>query len=276
LREEPGGDIDERRCGVSGDSGGRGGRRILAQGGNAFDAAIAVAFAQGVTNPIGCGIGGLAFIHAYSARHDAGLFLNASVAIGSAPAPERFRTDLVGRSERVGRYLVRGDPNQMGYASIMTPGFVAGMGELWTRFGGGRVPWADLVRPAAELAEDGFEVYPYLACYYTFEGADRPGYPDIHRKLANDPRAAALYIPEGAVPAVGDRLRQTEMGRTLVSKMGGSTGSRNFRRPLWTNCDGWATRSRSRHTWAAIRPCRSTVPRSAAARPARGDGAGIA
>ena len=191
------------------------GRQILARGGNAFDAAVAAAFAQGVTNPIGCGIGGLAFIQTYSSAHDAGVYLNASVSIGSGEVPQRFRTDLVGRSERVGRYLVRGEPNQMSYPSIMTPGFVAGMDELARRFGSGRVPWADLIHPAAELAEKGFDLYPYLAAYYTFEGQGRPGYPDVHRKLANDPRAAALYTPGGAVPSVGFRLRQETMGRTL-------------------------------------------------------------
>jgi gamma-glutamyltranspeptidase/glutathione hydrolase len=191
------------------------GRRVLAAGGNAFDAAVAAAFAQGVANPIGCGLGGLAFVQVYSAGHDVGVYLNASVAIGSGQVPPRFRADLVGRSERVGRYLVRGDPNQMGYASIMTPGFVAGMGALAARFGSGRVAWADLVTPAAELAEAGFDVYPYLAVYYTFEGPDRPGYPDVRRKLANDADAAALYLPGGAVPGVGHRMTQTEMARTL-------------------------------------------------------------
>jgi gamma-glutamyltranspeptidase/glutathione hydrolase len=191
------------------------GRRILASGGNAFDAAVAAAFAQGVVNPIGCGLGGLAFVQVYSASHDVGVYLNASVAIGSGQIPPRFHVDLVGRSERVGRYLIRGDPNQMGYGSIMTPGFVAGMGALAARFGGGRIAWADLVRPAAELAEGGFDVYPYLALYYTFEGPDRPGYPDVRRKLAHDPRAEALYMPGGAVPAVGYRLKQAEMARTL-------------------------------------------------------------
>jgi len=191
------------------------GRQILARGGNAFEAAVAAAFAQGVANPIGCGIGGLAFIQTYSASHDAGLYLNASVSVGSGAVPERFRTDLVGRSERVGRYLVRGEPNQMSYPSIMTPGFVAGMDEVARRFGSGRVSWADLIHPAATLAEEGFDLYPYLAAYYTFEGQGRPGYPDVRQKLANDPRAAALYLPGGSVPAVGYRLKQEAMGRTL-------------------------------------------------------------
>ncbi len=191
------------------------GRQMLAKGGNAVDAAVATAFAQGVTNPLGCGIGGLAFIQVYSPAHDVCVYLNASVSIGSASDGRRFISGLTGRSERVGRYLVEGDPNQFGYASIMTPGFVAGMGELAARFGSGRVSWSDLVAPAAALADEGFALYPYLAQYYTFEGPDRPGYPDVFRKLSRDPRASSQYLPGGRIPALGATLRQPELARTL-------------------------------------------------------------
>lgn len=191
------------------------GRQVLEAGGNAVDAAVATAFAQGVANPLGCGIGGLAFIQVYSAAHEVGMYLNASVAIGSASDGRRFLDGLTGRSERVGRYLVEGDPNQMGYPSIMTPGFIAGMGELWTRFGSGRVSWNDLVAPSAALADEGFPIYPYLERYYTFEGPDRPGYPDVFRKLSVDARAAARYLPGGRVPSTGYHLRQPQMARTL-------------------------------------------------------------
>ncbi len=191
------------------------GRRILTQGGNAFDAAIATAFAQGVANPLGCGIGGHASITLYSASHDISLYLNAQVAIGSACDPLRFIAGLSGRLESVGRYLVEGDINQMGYASIMTPGFVAGMGEFAERFGSGQISWAEIVSPAAELAAGGFEVYPYLASYYTFEGPDQPGYPGIFRKLALDKHAAAIYLPNGGIPPVGFLLRQEELAATL-------------------------------------------------------------
>lgn len=191
-------------------------RRVFEQGGNAFDASVAAAFAQGVANPLGCGLGGHASIQAYSARDDVVLYLNAAVAIGSGPGLNRILRTAAGRSERVGRYLMPGDMNQLGYSSIMIPGFSAGLGELATRFGSGRVEWRDLVRPAEELAAGGFDVYPYLASYYTFEGEDRPGYPDVFRKLRQDERAAALYLPNGTPPPVGYVLRQPDMAATLA------------------------------------------------------------
>src|SRR5690349_22812991 len=83
-------------------------RRIFKQGGNAFDASVAAAFAQGVANPLGCGLGGHACIQAYSAKHDVGVLLNASVAIGSGPGLNRIMRTATGRSERAGRYLIPG------------------------------------------------------------------------------------------------------------------------------------------------------------------------
>lgn len=199
---------------------------MLARGGNAADAAVAAAFAQGVANPLGCGIGGHAAIQVYSATDDVGLYLDALVSVGSGSDPERFVRNLTGRSERIGRYLIEGDTNQMGYSSIMIPGFVAGMGELAARFGSGRVSWAEMLQPAVDLAAGGIHVYPYLATYYTFEGPDRPGYPGIFRKLASNPRAASLYLPGGNVPTVGHLLTQEELAITLRRIAAG--GAREF------------------------------------------------
>lgn len=193
----------------------RAGARILEEGGNAFDAAVAAAFAQGVTNPLGCGLGGHACIQLYAGAQDVGVYLNGSVAIGSGPGLDRIMSRAVPRSERVGRYLIPDDLNQLGYTSVMVPGFTAALGELARRFGSGRIAWRELVRPAQELAADGFEVYPYLHSYYTFEGPDKPGYPDVFRKLRRDAAAAALYLPNGAPPPVGYTLRQPDMAATL-------------------------------------------------------------
>jgi gamma-glutamyltranspeptidase / glutathione hydrolase len=187
---------------------------IFEQRGGAFEAAVSAAFAQGVALPLGCGLAGMA--HILVARPDWGepRFLNASVAVGSAAEPAVFEDAFLGRSEQAGRYLVRGDRNQLGYTSIMTPGFVRGMDEVF-RLSSGRIGWRALLAAAAKLAHEGFHVYPYLARYYTFEGGDRPGYPDVHRKLANDDRGRARYLPRGQPIPAGTLLRQPEYGRTL-------------------------------------------------------------
>jgi gamma-glutamyltranspeptidase/glutathione hydrolase len=190
------------------------GERILALGGTALEAAVAAAAVQGVTNPLGCGLGGMAHIMVVRRGWPAPRFLNASVAVGSRAEPGIFEEAFMGRSERAGRYLIDGDRNQLGYESIMTPGFVRGMDAL-LGMGEGRLRWPMLLEPAASAATDGFPVYPYLETYYTFEGGDRPGYPDVFRKLSQDAAARDRYLPGGRPMRTGEIMRQPEYGRTL-------------------------------------------------------------
>lgn len=190
------------------------GERIFAGGGTALEAAVAAAAVQGVTNPLGCGLGGMAHIMVVRRGWPAPRFLNASVAVGSRAEPGVFEEAFLGRSERAGRYLIAGDRNQLGYESIMTPGFVRGM-ETLLHLGGGCLGWPALFEPAAGIAGDGFPVYPYLESYYTFEGGDRPGYPDVFRKLGRDAAARERYLPGGRPMRTGETMRQPEYGRTL-------------------------------------------------------------
>jgi gamma-glutamyltranspeptidase/glutathione hydrolase len=186
----------------------------LGETGSAIDAAIAGAFAQAVTNPLGTGIGGMAHIMLLAAGQEAPVYLNASVETGSQATTAAFSADFIGRSERAGRYLVKGDRNQLGYQSIMTPGFVRGMSRLQADGRASR-SWEELVRPAVRLAEEGFAVDRYLADYFTFEGPSRPGYPDIFEKLADADAARATYLPDGRPMSQGEKLSQPDYGRTL-------------------------------------------------------------
>ena len=186
----------------------------LSVAGGAVDAAIAGAFAQAVTNPLGTGIGGMAHIMLLLPDQRVPIYLNASVETGSLATTDTFAPDFVGRSERAGRYLVAGDRNQLGYQSIMTPGFVRGMARL-REIGQAKLPWEDLVRPAAQLASDGFTVDRYLADYFTLEGPSRPGYPDIFEKLANADDARRTYMPDGGPMTEGEELRQPAYAHTL-------------------------------------------------------------
>ncbi|HLY22737.1 MAG TPA: gamma-glutamyltransferase [bacterium] len=196
------------------------GEGIFAQGGTALEAAVAAAAVQGVTNPLGCGLGGMAHIMVARRGWPAPRFLNASVAVGSRAEPGVFEEAFMGRSERAGRYLIADDRNQLGYESIMTPGFVRGMDAL-LGLGDGRLRWPALLEPAAGIAADGFPVYPYLETYYTFEGGDRPGYPDVFRKLGPDAAARDRYLPGGRPMRTGETMRQPEYGRTLARVAGG-------------------------------------------------------
>ncbi|MDR7419176.1 MAG: gamma-glutamyltransferase [Armatimonadota bacterium] len=187
----------------------------LRQGGNAADAAVAAAFAQCVTDPLMCGIGGTAVGLARRGPDGPVRVVDAAVVTGSVPVPQEWQTGYVGRAETIGRYIVRGEGNQLGYASVMVPGFVRGAQHLYANFGSGRLAWRTLLEPAIGLAADGFEVFPYIAAFWA-DTEDRPGYPSLTRKMACTPDGGRIFLKPGGRPyAAGDRLVQHDLARTL-------------------------------------------------------------
>lgn len=125
------------------------GARMLHQGGNAADAAIAAAAAMAVTAPHMCGLGGDLFALVVDG-HQEPAALNASGRAGSGADPQRLRDE--GASEL---------PFLQDIRSVTVPGCVDGLVTLHQRFA--RLPMAELLAPAQRLAEGGFPVSPTLA-----------------------------------------------------------------------------------------------------------------
>ena len=198
------------------------GRDVFAGGGNAADAAVATAFAQAVTDPLMCGLGGTGLLYYHDGNRREGTVLNCEVAVGSRPVPRAWADEYVGRAETIGRYIIQGEANQVGHWSVMIPGFVRGCWTAYQRFGSGRISWADLLAPSVRLAEEGFVVYPYIADQWV-DLADapgfpqgKPGYPGLATKLSATPDAGKIYLkPDGSVFESGDVLRQPELARTI-------------------------------------------------------------
>jgi len=191
------------------------GGAILRAGGNAADAAIATAFAQGVVDPIYCGIGGTF----------AGLFYDAAtgrtqIVSGGLRAPRAAHAGMWKITGQWGAvWMVEGDRNRLGYEASTVPGFVRGAGEAHRRFGSGRISWAEIIAPSIELAAEGFLVYPYLYRLW-MPGNDRMrGFietGDGPRILSRTPECARIYLhPDGSVYEIGERLVQTDYARTL-------------------------------------------------------------
>lgn len=205
------------------------GSDALTRGGTAVEAAIACAFAQGVVNPLLCGIGGTALLLHYDAGTRLPAVVNGEVAIGSM-IPGEWPALTLGRTETVGRYAIRGDRNQMGYNAVMVPGFVAACWEAWNS-GPRNLPWSALLAPAEKLAGDGFAIDPYIARYWDEGvGSDAAptgdGYPDLKTKLSTSADARDIYLNNGARYRTGDFLRQTEYARSLARL--GSAGGADF------------------------------------------------
>jgi gamma-glutamyltranspeptidase/glutathione hydrolase len=165
------------------------GLEVLQAGGNAVDAAVAVAFALAVVDPsqTGLGAGGtMVAWHGQPARADAVLFYART---GADPAwaeadSAATRAPINGRAAGV-------------------PGAVAGLLEAHAKWG--RLPRARVIAPAIRLASQGFTVSPLLA---NTTAASR-------NKLAADSAAAALFLPGGQPLRAGDRLVQPELAATL-------------------------------------------------------------
>ena len=197
------------------------GQQVFERGGNAADAAIAAAFVQGVVDPFMCSLGGTSTAMIWDARRQDLYTLNCAASVGSVPPPAHWLEQVLGTLETVGRVAIEGNENQLGYKSIMVPGFVRGAQELHHRLGSGMIPWRDLVTPAAEIAERGFVVGPHLAhCWLPADDAGHPssvpGSPIFDDKIHATPDATATFMKDGnGRYQAGDRLVQRDLAGTL-------------------------------------------------------------
>jgi len=168
------------------------GLRMLWQGGNAVDAAVAAAAAMTVCEPTGNGLGSDAFCILWdgSALHG----LNASGRAPQAWTPDYFHRKY-GQSTRT--------PPQRGMDAVTVPGAVSAWVALSERFG--KLPFADLMAPAAEIAERGYAVPVVLQGKWA---AAAPG-------LQSQPGFAQSFLPRGRAPRVGELFTFPAAARAL-------------------------------------------------------------
>jgi gamma-glutamyltranspeptidase/glutathione hydrolase len=187
------------------------GRDALRQGGSAIDAAIATAFALAVTHPSAGNLGGGGFLVAHDARTRAVITID-------------FRE--MAPKQATGRMYLGPDGrlvphHRSGARAAGVPGTVRGLALAHRKLG--RLPWADLVRPAARLARQGFPVSATLARSLNAQLFDRTKI-DIARddlgrspeRLANFPESVAAFCkPDGSPWRAGDPLIQRDLAGTL-------------------------------------------------------------
>ncbi len=168
------------------------GLEILRRGGNAVDAAIAMAAALNVTEPGSTGLGGDCFALVYDSQTRSVYALNAS---GRAPAAltlERLQREGLGENL----------PPLHPY-TITVPGACGGWYDLNERFG--RLPLSEIFEPAIHLAEEGFPVAP-LTAYYWQRGAE---------KCLNQALNGTELTIDGRAPRPGEIFRNPGLARTL-------------------------------------------------------------
>ena len=130
----------------------RAGLRMLAQGGNAVDAAVASCFAIGVIEPASSGIGGGGYL-VYQVGDEGGV-IGFPMKGPLSAKPDMYELTGEAATGSFGWPGVVNDDNIEGFRSIATPGAVAGLCEAHKRFG--KLPLSEVVAPAVSLARDGF------------------------------------------------------------------------------------------------------------------------
>ena len=164
------------------------GLRILMQGGNAIDAAVATAAALNVVEPYMSGIGGVGYMHIYSAATGEHQILDY---VGLTPkAAELHFYDSPAKQDR-------------GPLSPLVPGACGGWLEALRRYG--RLDAAAVFAPAIEYAEQGFALTVKNAHFIESNVAD----------LLEHPTGAATYLHQGQAPLPGQVLRQPDLARTF-------------------------------------------------------------
>ena len=170
------------------------GLRMLQRGGNAVDAAIATAAAMTIVEPCSNGLGSDAFCILWDGRQLHGL--NASGCAPAAWTREYFLRKYGDDTSAMPR---------RGWDSVTVPGAVGAWVALSARFG--KLPFAELLEPAIEIAERGYAVPVIVHQKWTLASKVS--------ELTSQPGFAQAFLPNGRVPQVGERFAFAEAARTL-------------------------------------------------------------
>lgn len=163
------------------------GEIMLAAGGNAIDAAVAVGFALAVTEPAMSGLGGQSQIIVH-APGKAPFVIN-----GTSFAPRGVPATVTAR-------------DIAGHRATTIPTTVRVLYHAWENHGSGKITWAEILAPAIRYAEQGFAIGPFrhkvLRRYY--------------ENLRQSPSARGLFLhPDGSMPQPGEVWQQPALAKTL-------------------------------------------------------------
>ncbi len=170
------------------------GIQVLAQGGNAFDAAVTVSSVLSVVEPISSGLGGGGFFLLHDAKTGKDVFVDARETAPAAATPQAY-LDKDGNLDR--------DRSENGPWAAGIPGLPAALVHVAGKYG--RLPLSQTLAPAIRIAREGFPVYGRLARGYAQRRAVMERYPGTRE----------VFLRSGRAPVEGDIFRQPELAATL-------------------------------------------------------------
>jgi len=175
------------------------GADVLAKGGTAADAMVAVQAVLGLVEPQSSGLGGGAFLVWYDAKSGQVTTLDGRETAPLAATPRLFQ-------DAAGKPLAFFDA-VVGGLSVGVPATPLLMHEAHNRWGA--TPWPELLAPAHTLAQDGFLVSERLAKLVAWDA----------ERLAISPDTAAYFLPDGQAVQAGDLLKNPAYAGTLKQMM---------------------------------------------------------
>ncbi|KRA77311.1 gamma-glutamyltransferase [Lysobacter sp. Root667] len=170
------------------------GLEAIRQGGNAFDAAVAVSSTLSVVEPISSGIGGGGFFLLHDAKTGRDVFVDARETAPAAATPAAY-LDKNGELDR--------DRATNGPWSAGIPGLPAALVHLAERYG--KLPLKTSLAPAIRIAREGFPIYPRL----------EKGYASRREVMERYAGTRAVFLADGSPPKAGEILKQPELAHTL-------------------------------------------------------------
>ncbi|MGV8944505.1 gamma-glutamyltransferase [Thermomonas sp.] len=167
---------------------------IIRQGGNAFDAAVAVSSVLSVVEPISSGLGGGGFFLLHDGKTGNEVFVDARETAPAAATPAAY-LDKHGELDR--------DRAMSGPWSAGIPGLPAGLVHMAERYG--RLPLKTSLAPAIRIALEGFPVYARFA----------NGYAEKSKVMERYRGTREVFLASGHAPREGDIFRQPQLAATL-------------------------------------------------------------
>jgi gamma-glutamyltranspeptidase/glutathione hydrolase len=163
------------------------GLQMLAKGGNALDAALAIAITLTVVQPTSTGVGGDAFAMVWDGEKLFGIN-------GSGRSPGKWSLK---------RFKGQDAMPDRGWDTVTVPGAVDAWVKLWERFG--KLPFRPLFEPAIKYARNGFPVTPITASAWA----------DAEKNLKDFPDFIKTFLPGGKAPRPGGIFKCPELANTL-------------------------------------------------------------
>ena len=170
------------------------GQEILANGGNAFDAAVAVSAVLSVVEPVSSGLGGGGFFLLHDGKTGREVMVDARETAPASATPAKY-LDANGELDR--------DKSVNGPMSAGIPGLPAGLVHVAGKYG--RLPLASSLAPAIRIAREGFPIYPRLA----------ESYASRREVMERFDGTKKVFLADGDAPKVGETFRQPDLARTL-------------------------------------------------------------